>query len=209
MSIISIASRSGWYPDFISPIADIINSIPLCNFILDWGTGPGTLPSMLIANNSDLKAVGLDIDIQAIESAQKHHSHSNISFLYHKEGVPLNFNDKFFDVVTFCSVLFLVPEGSRKEMINEAVRLLKPNGKIIVLTPSGQKSVASSLFEVWRYPFSIRNFTFIIWKIATHRAAGKWKNEKWVEKYAIENKLNYSVSTVFNNNAIVETIAFT
>jgi DNA modification methylase len=92
-------------------------------------------------------------------------------------------------------------------LMNEALRVLKPGGKIIVLTPSGEKAILSALFEVWRYRFSVNNFTFLIWKLATTRRARKWKRQKWLEIYASENQLKYSKSLTFNNNAILEVIS--
>jgi len=87
------------------------------------------------------------------------------------------------------------------------MRVLKPNGKVIILTPSGKKSILSSFIEVWRYKFSFNNFTFPIWKIATTRGGRKWQRQKWLENYASENKLKYTVALTFKDNAAIETIS--
>lgn len=87
------------------------------------------------------------------------------------------------------------------------MRVLKPGGKIIILTPSGMKPILSSFIEMWDYRFSIYNFTFPIWKLATTGGARKWQRQKWSEKYAKENQLNYRTTLTFNNNATIEIIS--
>jgi ubiquinone/menaquinone biosynthesis C-methylase UbiE len=142
-----------------------------------------------------------------IDQANSRISHQNIDFQCQKINAPLAFSNNQFDIVCFCSVLFFMTNDSKKKLMKEAIRVLKPNGKVIILTPSGKKSIFSSFMEVWGYKFSIYNFTFPIWKIATTIAARKWQQQKWIEKYAVENKLNYNIELTFNYNASIETIS--
>lgn len=207
MSIFSKATRSGWYPEFLNPVVKTITNNAENKTVLDIGTGPGTLPQMLIRKDSSLQITGIDIDTTMIDEAKKRVRHKNVFFQYQKINAPLEFADEQFDVVTFCSVLFLVDDNIKAELINEALRVLKPSGKIVILTPSGKKSILSSFIEVWRYNFSFNNFTFPIWKIATTRGARKWQRQKWLENYANKNQLNYTVNLTFNNNATIEIIS--
>ena len=207
MSIFLKATRSGWYPEFLNPVVDSVLGNPKYKQILDIGTGPGTLPQMLINKDSGLQISGIDISKSMIDEARKTVSHKNVSFEYQEENKPLPFTTEQFDVVTFCSVLFLLDDSIKTILMNEAIRILKPGGKIIILTPSGRKPILSSFFEVWQYPFSINNFTFPVWKIATTRGARKWQRQKWSEKYAKENQLSYTKSLAFNNNATIEIIS--
>lgn len=207
MSIFSKATKSGWYPEFLNPVVESITSNAENKTILDIGTGPGTLPQMLIEIDSSLQITGIDIDTIMIDEAKKRVFHKNISFQYQKINAPLEFANEQFDIVTFCSVLFLVDDDIKTDLMNEALRVLKPNGQIVILTPSGKKSILSSLIEVWQYKFSFNNFTFPIWKIATTRAGRKWQRQNWLEIFAIENKLKYTISLTFNNNATIETIS--
>lgn len=200
------ATESGWYAEFLKPVVGAATSTVEHRQMLDIGTGPGTLPSMLIKEDSTLHITGIDIDTAMINEARKKLSHKNVSYQYEKINAPLEFPDKQFDVVTFCSILFLVDDSIKTNLMNEALRVLKPNGKIIILTPSGRKSIVSSFIEVWRYRFTFNNFTFIIWKIATTRGGRKWQRQKWLEQYAKERNLNYTSSLIFNNNASIETI---
>ncbi len=207
MSIFSKATKSGWYPQFLNPVVEAVTSNSEYHKILDIGTGPGTLPEMLISKDSSLQIIGIDIDTTMIDEAKRRFSHKNVSFQYQKTNAPLDFADNQFDIVTFCSVFFFVDDSVKTDLMNEAMRVLKPNGKVIILTPSGKKSILSSFIEVWRYKFSFNNFTFPIWKIATTRGGRKWQRQKWLENYASENKLKYTVALTFKDNAAIETIS--
>lgn len=175
MSIFLKATQSGWYPELLNPVVDSVLVNPKHNQILDIGTGPGTLPQMLISKDSVLQITGIDISKSMIDKARRSVSHKNVSFEYQVENKPLPFTTEQFEVVTFCSVLFLLDDGFKSILMNEAIRVLKPGGKIIILTPSGMKPVLSSFIEVWKYSSSINNFTFPVWKIATSRGARKWQ----------------------------------
>jgi len=206
-SIFIKATDSGWYPAFLTPVVETVIANKEQRNILDVGTGPGTLPRILISSDSTLKITGIDIDTAMIDEARKKLIHKNVSFQYDKVNTPMEFTDNQFDVVTFCSVLFLLDDSTKTNLINEALRVLKPNGKIIILTPSGRKPILSSFIEVWRYPFSLNNFTFIIWKIATTNRGRKWQRQKWLEQFAVKHKIKYSNSLAFNKNASFEIIS--
>lgn len=207
ISVFSKATKSGWYTEFLNPVINVITRNAEQTKILDIGTGPGTLPQMLIAKDSSLQIIGIDIDSVMIDEARRRFAHKNVSYQNQKINAALDFPNNQFDVVTFCSVLFLVDDSTKTNLMNEAIRVLKPNGKIIILTPSGRKSILSSFLEVWKYPFSLNNFTFPIWKIATTRGGRKWQRQKWLESYARDNHLNYTSTLTFNNNATLETIS--
>ena len=207
ISIFSKATQSAWYPAFLHPVIDSITRQDEPVKVLDIGTGPGTLPQLLIERDSSLQVVGIDIDSAMIDEARRRFAHPNVSYLYQSRNGALDFEDKRFDVVTFCSVLFLLDDDTRTDLMKEAVRVLKPTGKIIILTPSGKKSILSSFVEVWEYPYSNNNFTFPIWKIATTGSARKWQQQGWLENYAQENRWQYQRVLTFNDNATIEIIS--
>jgi ubiquinone/menaquinone biosynthesis C-methylase UbiE len=201
------AQNSGWYPPFLSPVIDTILSDSGSGKILDIGTGPGKLLELLIQKDSSLQLTGIDIDKAMIDLARERVLHPNVRFQYEKENENLEFRDGEFDVVTFCSVLFLLDDSVRTILMNEALRVLKPGGKIIVLTPSGEKSIASSYFEVWDYPSNKYNWTFVVWKTFTTRTARKWQNQKWLSNFTMKHCLEYQTNMVFNNNATIEIVS--
>ena len=202
-----MATKSGWYPEFLMPVVAAIMASSGHKQILDIGTGPGTLPQMLIKRAPDLYISGIDTSTVMIDEAKRGLTHQNVFFQHRKANTSLEFSNNRFDTITFCSVLFLMDDVAKVNLINEALRVLKPGGTLLILTPSGKKSILSSFTEVWKYPFSLNNFTFIIWKIATTKRARLWRKQGWLSQFSIEKKMNYSVQTVFNNNAILETIS--
>lgn len=206
MSIFSQATQSGWYPHFLKPVVREIIGNGNYKTVLDIGTGPGTLPQMLIKQNQSLQITGTYIDKEMISEAKRRSNHPNITFLKQQPYTPLPFENNTFDTITFCSVLFLLENDEKIVLINEAIRVLKPNGKILVLTPSGSKPIKSSFTEVWKYPFSINNYTFMFWKTVTTHRGRKWNQQKWLAHFANDNNLKYSSSQVFNNNALLEII---
>ena len=209
MSLFLKATKSGWYPEFLKPVVEEITTNAAYKKILDIGTGPGTLPKLLIQRNHTLQITGIDINKAMIDKSIRGISHKNVAFKHQQINAPLEFSDEEFDAVTICSVLFFLDNNMRSNLMSESLRVLKPNGTLIILTPSGCKSILSSILEVWKYRFSINNFTFIVWKIFTTTNARKWKRQRWLENYASENKLNYKWSLCFNNNASLEIISQT
>lgn len=201
------ATQSGWYPKFLNPVVDTITSNSEYRKILDIGTGPGTLPQILIKKDSSLQIVGIDIDSVMIDEARRRFTHKNVSFQYEKVNEKLEFKNEEFDVVTFCSVLFLLDDSTKSFLIYEALRVLKPEGKIIVLTPSGKKSRFTSFSEIWSFPYSKYNWTYFVWKKLTSSGGKKWQKEKWLENFAQKEQLKYTSILTFNDNARLEIIS--
>jgi ubiquinone/menaquinone biosynthesis C-methylase UbiE len=206
MSIFLQATRSGWYPQFLKPVVTQILEHPGTTEVLDIGTGPGTLPQMITQQNPTIQVTGIDTSRAMIDEARKSIQHENVSFADQQENKPLPFSASQVDIISFCSVLFLLNGAAMNQLLDEALRILKPGGKLVILTPSGRKPIITSFTEVWRYPFSIRNYTFVIWKLATTAGGRRWSNKNWLEKFASENGLKYTKSLVFNSNATLETI---
>lgn len=206
MSLFLKATKSSWYTEFLMPVVDSVARKGTSLAILDIGTGPGTLPKLLIQRNENFRVTGIDIDSGMIREAKRRFTHKNVSFQYQKMNSPLLFDDDQFDVVTFCSVLFLLDDSIKANLVNEALRVLRPGGEIIILSPSGDKMVASSFAEVWRFNYSANNFTFPIWKMATTRRARQWRSDSWPAHYAQQHQLAYASGLTFNRNAIIEII---
>jgi ubiquinone/menaquinone biosynthesis C-methylase UbiE len=204
MSVFLRANASGWYPYFLEPVVSEVLQTPNAMHVLDIGTGPGKLPELLHKADNNLILKGIDIDTAYIDHAKKHIQNKHVSFDYQQTNAPLAFQDASFDVVTFCSVLFLLDEPTKQLLMQEAIRVLKPNGKLIVLTPSGKKSPLSAWIEVWKYPFSQHNWTFIIWKTLTTKRGREWQKKEWLQKYAQQHGLSYAIQRVFNENATLE-----
>lgn len=200
-----MAQQSEWYKQFLTPVIDAVNASIPKGVILDIGTGPGTLP-LLLKRNPNLYIIGTDISESMIALAKKNINARNVSFYVQDENTFSSFVDSTIDAVTICSVLFLIDEEKRTKILQEVSRILKPSGKIIVLTPGGQKSFFSTFVDIHRFPFSKYNWTFFVWKRLTTNRAVVWNNQKWLYHYAIENNFHYSISNVFYDYAHLEII---
>jgi ubiquinone/menaquinone biosynthesis C-methylase UbiE len=208
-SIFLQATQSGWYPEFLSSVVDVVLTNPEHKQILDIGTGPGKLPELLIQKDSSFLITGIDINSVDINEARRRVKHPNISFQYGIASGKLEFIDNTFDVVTFCSVLFLLNDSGKSSLVNEAVRVLKPGGKIIVLTPSGKKTILSSFREINNFPKSRYNWTYFVWKAATKNRGKKWQKNNWLQDFSHKKRMNYLKKLSFSNNASIEILTKT
>jgi len=205
-SIFLTAQDSGWYPQFLQPVADAIHADPSKRKVLDIGTGPGKLPEILIANHPYLDITAIDIAPRMIEQARKRLKGKPVKLQVQIPNTALPFADQTFDIVTFCSVLFLLADPIRENLMDEALRVLKPDGKVIILNPSGKKKRITAPFEIWKYPFSMANWTFLVWKTLTTGAARNWQKQNWAARYAHTHRLKHIFSLTFNNNGCIECI---
>jgi hypothetical protein len=85
-------------------------------------------------------------------------------------------------------------------MLKETKRLLKENGKIIVLTPTGK----GNILKLSRNYFSLKNLGIYIWYSATKKRAKLWNNNKYLKYYATRNKLKYESRIVMSGFAKLE-----
>ena len=206
MSLFIKATRSAWYREFLKPVAEAILRDPAGNKILDIGTGPGKLPELLYSRNPRLLITGIDIDATMIDEARRNPDAGNISWFYQKRDAPLEFANDEFNIVTLCSVLFLVNDQTKSWLLQEALRVLKPGGKVIVLTPTGLKSIVSAFAEAGTFRPAAYNWTFPIWRMATSHRGRAWQRQNWLQGYSSAEHLAYSSSLVFNDHAKIETI---
>ena len=102
--------------------------------ILDLCTGTGTNAVNIAKKNSSVKVVGIDISkkmLTVAESKIKKEKLLNIE-LFQMDATNMNFEDNCFDKVLLSLVLHEIDEEIATSIINEAIRVLKPNGEIII-----------------------------------------------------------------------------
>lgn len=97
--------------------------------ILDFGCGNGRSTRMYIDLGFNPNIItGIDIRSNAVEVARK--SNPSINFLVSKNG-NINFEDGYFSWLSMCTVASSIQyERRRKQLCNEAVRVLKPGGHL-------------------------------------------------------------------------------
>jgi ubiquinone/menaquinone biosynthesis C-methylase UbiE len=202
----ALTNRSGWYPQFLNPVVQAIGALPETGRVLDIGTGLGALPDLLHRQYPQLHITGIDIDPAMVAAARQQVIAENVVFEEQQPNQPLVFDDSSFDVVTFCSVLFLIDDAIKVFLMQEALRVLKPGGSIMVLSPSGTISFKRIWHDFRRFPANRNNWTFVFWKLVTRQAASRWKRNAWTFQFSTRHHLSYSQQKVFHDHALLEII---
>ena len=187
-----------WYRTFLNPV---LEEISIGDSLLDIGTGSGKL-IQLVAEQKDIKCIGVDTNEDMLIEAQKKVRNTTAQLLLIKPNDPLPLKDESFDYVTICSVLFHLKKDSIDSILNDALRTLKNDGKIIVLTPTGN----GNFLTLSKQFFSFKNYSIFIWFYATRNRAGPWTKNKYLKQYAIKNELKYKREVVMNGFAQLEII---
>jgi ubiquinone/menaquinone biosynthesis C-methylase UbiE len=189
-----------WYRVFLNPV---INEITKKGKLLDIGTGSGKLIQIL-SNEKGIDCIGVDTNSEMLNEAQEKLKNTNVKLLKIKADTKLPFKMNSFEYITICNVLFHLKKESIDNLLNDVQNLLKENGKIIILTPTGNKGI----FSLTKQFLSIKNLSIYIWFYATKNKARKWNNNNHLKQYANERNLNYKSKSVMNGLAQLETITF-
>lgn len=117
--------------------------------VLDVGCGNAYGTALMAKDAAGI--TGLDYDQQTVdENKARYKTISNLDF---KQGAvpPLPMPDASYDVVT--AFQFIEHIEKRKEFLQECLRVLKPDGVLMVTTPNIKKSLARNPFHVHEYTF--------------------------------------------------------
>lgn len=125
--------ESPWYRQFLNPVVEEVEEGAV---LLDIGTGSGKLLQILTKDRR-VKCVGVDTSPSMLQEAKKKLVGMSAELYEIKAQAPLPFEPNSFDQVTICNVLFNLPTSSVDLILEEAFRVLKKGGKVLVLTPTG------------------------------------------------------------------------
>lgn len=190
-----------WYDHFLEPAVDALRPLPPGATLLDIGTGAGKFLE-LAQKQLSLEVVGSDIDADMLAQARQLPALSTTPLHLLEANKPLPFPDNAFDAVTFCSVLFLLDDPT--PLLKEALRVLRPNGRLVTLTPTGNGRLQPALFK--QIGLSIHNWTFFLWRSMTGGKARSWAAANKLASFAAENHLNYHQQIGFQGFAVVESL---
>jgi ubiquinone/menaquinone biosynthesis C-methylase UbiE len=191
-----------WYAHFLHPVLDALKPFPENSKVLDIGTGAGKLIEMG-QKELNLQWAGADTDKAMLAEARQRSSLQNVPFELLAAGAPLPFPNQGFDAVTFCSVLFLIPAPT--PMLEEAWRILRPGGSMIVLTPTGEGEVSPAF--LLRIGLSPANSTFFLWRSMTVGSGRDWTKKKTLEKFAQKHEALYDQKRCFQDLAQLELVS--
>lgn len=117
-----------------SPRKVVSESIKSGEIILDLCTGTGTNAVNIAKKCSGIKVVGVDLSKDMLTIARskvKKDKLNNVKF-YKMDATDMRFKDKCFDKILLSLVLHETDEELAAKMINEAIRVLRDDGEIIV-----------------------------------------------------------------------------
>jgi glycosyltransferase involved in cell wall biosynthesis len=113
--------------------------------IIDFGCGAGDLIGVL--RKKGCNAWGVDVDEGAVKIAKKHFGANDLYGMSFEKFFAKNTKEKF-DIITLFEVLEHL--DNPLEVIYNLEKLLKPNGKIVLSTPSRNRILAN--LASWDFP---------------------------------------------------------
>lgn len=117
-----------------SPRKVVFESIENGDSVLDLCTGTATNALKIAKANSRSRVLGVDLSKDMLGIARKKARKADILNikLYCMDAAKLKFKDKCFDKILLSLVLHEIEDGLAHGIINEAKRVLKDDGEIIV-----------------------------------------------------------------------------
>jgi ubiquinone/menaquinone biosynthesis C-methylase UbiE len=190
--------ESPWYRQFLNPVLDEIEND---SKLLDIGTGSGKMLEILFTEKN-VKGAGTDTNEGMLEEAKVKLRNTNADLHLIPAGEGLSFEKNSFDYVTICNVLFHMKEKEIDDMLVDSLQVLKDDGKIIILTPTGN----GNLIKLSRHFFSFKNKGIYVWYRATKKRAKLWSKSRYLKQFASKNKLKYESRIVMHGFALLEII---
>ncbi len=187
-----------WYRQFLNPVLD---EVEYGSSLLDIGTGSGKMLEILFIEKN-VKGVGTDTNEDMLKEAKEKLKNTSAKLHLIPPGQELPFEKGSFDYVTICSVLFHLKEKEIDDMLMDSLQVLKDDGKIIILTPTGN----GNMIQLSRHFFSLKNKGIYIWYRATKNRAILWSKNQILNQFASKNKLKYESQIVMHGFAQLEII---
>ena len=191
-----------WYFHFLYPVLQILQPLPENAKVLDVGTGAGKLLE-LGKSQTSFQWEGADTDKEMLVEARKRKTLRDTP-LHSLNPDVLPFENASFDAVTFCSVLFLIPNPL--PLLEETARILRPNGRLVALTPTGEGHVTPEVIS--QIGVQPRNWTFFLWRQMTSGNGRALAQKGTLAEFARQKNAAYNKQIVFNGLAAVEWIQF-
>ncbi len=190
---------TSWYLEFLKPVVD---EIPAGSYVLDVGTGPGKLPELLYSGKTT-RIIGVDTSSEMLSEARLRLAGTDILLALSEPNQKLPFESESFDCITLCNVLFNLGSTERALLVSEVIRLMKSDGKIIILTPTGRGNPLRLLIK----PGIRGRFKLLLWYVITRRNARYWTGNNGLKPMVKDGVLDYSFRVVFYGLGRLEIIS--
>ena len=190
--------EANWYRSFLDPV---INEIGDKGELLDIGTGSGKL-IQIVSNEIGINCTGVDTDSEMLDEARIKLKENKVNLIQIEADKKFLFANNSFTYITVCNVLFHLKTDSIDFLLKEVQRILKRDGKIIILTPTGK----GNFLTLTKHYFSLSNLSIYVWFYATRNRARIWNKNKYLEQYTKEYNLHYESTIVMNGFAQLEII---
>ena len=117
-----------------SPRKVVFDTIGKKDNVLDLCTGTATNAIVIAKKNPNAKIVGVDLSKDMLVVARNKVNKENLANvrLYRMDATQMNFKDESFDKVLLSLVLHETDEELAKKIIKEAMRVMKPDGELVV-----------------------------------------------------------------------------
>ncbi len=97
---------------------------------MDFGVGTATLSLMIKEQYPEVSIIGVDIDNKILEIARK--KADNKITLLNYDGKSIPFGNNYFDKIVSSLVFHHIPTQHKSILLNELLRVVKPEGKLII-----------------------------------------------------------------------------
>ena len=117
-----------------SPRKVVFDTIGKKDNVLDLCTGTATNAIAIAKKNPNAKIVGVDLSKDMLVVARNKVNKENLANvrLYRMDATQMDFKDESFDKVLLSLVLHETDEELAKKIIKEAMRVMKPDGELVV-----------------------------------------------------------------------------
>jgi SAM-dependent methyltransferase len=130
--------------------------------------------------------------------ARRQSALAGVSLVHVSAGQALPFQPETFDAICFCSVLYLLPREEELALLRQAQALLRPRGRIVILTPSGAARV--------HFPTAWQHWTFYLWRRLTASAGRQWQALCLAADFAQQQGMAYTCHSAFSGMATLEVL---
>lgn len=128
--------------------------------VIDVGCGTGELVRWMTSQG--IIAIGIDVK-KMIKKAREFSKIKNEEYMI-GEGQQLPFDHDFANAVTYIASFHHIPSTKMKHALEECRRVLKPNGKMIVIEPISQNQSYYEIARLVEDEAKIQNYAYQILK---------------------------------------------